>query len=128
MMVGGYDMNGSSGTSTGMDDQWIPILDYAVLKGVSTSTLRRYIKAKKIQYKVENGRYLLRADSQVSAPVRPLATTNWEGAPSMAPSGGYDLGVYTKVRELEEKLARANEQIGELKMLIAIYEEQLAKN
>src|SRR5271163_4863792 len=110
MMVGGYDMNGET---------WIPILDYAVLRGVSTSTLRRYIKAKKIRFKIENGRYLLLADEVAPKPER---ASGWDGA---AP-GKADISVYTRVRELEERLAQAQEQIGELKMLVAIYEEKLS--
>src|SRR4051812_7636118 len=118
MMEGGYDMTGSQELS---NEQWIPILDYAVLRGVSTSTLRRYIKAKKIQYKIENGRYLLRADAQLKKALARsvVPTINWESVGSNA----LDLSAFTKVRELEEKLSRAHEQISELKMLIAIYEE-----
>lgn len=119
-MVGGYDMNGVSGAMAPDlpiggpvfgDEKWIPILDYAVLRGISTSTLRRYIKARKIKYKIENGRYLLAADSRL----------NWDGV------GGNSLdSTYTRIRDLEEKLAQAQEQIGELKMLVAIYEEKLS--
>src|SRR5580658_7103052 len=105
-----------SGSSVPMqDEKWIPILDYAVQRGVSTSTLRRYIKANKIKYKLENGRYLLAADSAIPMPARPV----WDGA------GAQGISVYVRVRELEEKLAHAQEQISELKMLIAIYEEKL---
>jgi hypothetical protein len=96
-----------------MEPQWIPILDYAVLKGVSTSTLRRYIKANKIQYRIENGRYLLRADA------RPRAQS-WDGA-----GVNEGISVFQKMRELENKMLRAEEQIAELKMLVAIYEEKL---
>ena len=127
-MVGGYGMTGSLGDQHFEDqnfneEQWIPILDYAVLRGVSTSTLRRYIKAKKVQYKVENGRYLLRADAQLKKSLaRPAPTFNWDGVNSSS----LDMSVYTKVRELEGQLAQAHEQISELKMLIAIYEEKLS--
>lgn len=82
-----------------MSELWIPIVDYAVLKGISTSTLRRYIKAKKVEYKIEDGRYLLRADAT-------------------------DM---SQARILEERLLEAQEQISELKMLVAIYEEKLAQ-
>ena len=107
--------------------EWIPILDYAVLKGVSTSTLRRYIKAKKIPYKIENGRYLLHSDTELEglyaqhkAPHR-MIRPNWDGInPSI------NLSFNNRVRELEEKLVRAQEQISELKMLVAIYEEKLS--
>lgn len=115
-----------------MQETWIPILDYAVLKGISTSTLRRYIKANKIPFKVENGRYLLKADIQ--PPRIPPASNglvqqnlkqalenpeiqlqqNW-GSGSTAES----VSVYARVRELEE-------QVNELKMLVAIYEEKLS--
>ncbi|MEW6056430.1 MAG: hypothetical protein AB1540_07430 [Bdellovibrionota bacterium] len=112
-------------------EQWIPILDYAVLTGMSTSTLRRYIKAKKIPYKIENGRYLLLADSRLAeqyaqqkSPQRRIRS-NWDGV-----GDGIEVGpsIDNRVRELEEKLVRAQEQISELKMLVAIYEEKLAQS
>ena len=108
--------------------EWIPILDYAVMKGISTSTLRRYIKTKKIQYKIENGRYLLLADHATAASIRlrtePVRITppQWDGA-----SGSADRGLYSRVHDLEQQLRSAHEQIGELKMLVAIYEEKLVQ-
>ena len=111
-----------------MEEQWIPILDYAVLRGVSTSTLRRYIKAKKIQYKIENGRYLLKADAQTVTLYAQQSTPrvtrqSWDSAGTQE-----SVSVFNRVRELEEKLMRAQEQISELKMLVAIYEEKLAQS
>jgi hypothetical protein len=78
---------------------WIPLLDYALKKGVSLSTLRRHIKAGKIPFKVEDGRYLLFDDSRDDI------------NPSLA--------------RLEEDLQRAQEEIAELKTLIALYEEKI---
>lgn len=101
---------------------WIPILDYAVMKGVSTSTLRRYIKSNKIKYKVENGRYLLLANETVAPRNRGYADQRWEQVTSSESNS-----LFNRVRDLEERLMRAQEQIGELKMLVAIYEEQLAQ-
>ncbi|MBI3544569.1 MAG: hypothetical protein HY075_14960 [Deltaproteobacteria bacterium] len=102
-------------------------MDYAVLRGVSTSTLRRYIKAKKIRYKIENGRYLLLADAGVAAPKTAMMATaaprpSWDGTSASS----LDMSVYSRVRELEEQLTQAQEQISELKMLVAIYEEKLS--
>ena len=85
-------------------EQWIPIVDYAVLKSISTSTLRRYIKAKKIPYRIENGRYLILVED------KPLIRKYWDGT-----------------QNLERNLVNAQEQIAELKMLVAIYEEKLAE-
>jgi hypothetical protein len=66
-------------------------MEYAIKKGVSLSTLRRHIKAKKVQYKVEHGRYLL-----------------------------FDESSPAEKTELE----KAREEIAELRMLVALYEER----
>jgi hypothetical protein len=97
------------------------------LKGISTSTLRRYIKAKKISYKIENGRYLLMADATI--PDISTATTAPQRSQSLNPrswDGARDMSTQGRIEELELKLIRAQEQINELKMLVAIYEEKLA--
>jgi len=65
------------------------------------------------QVQVENGRYLL-ADAPESKA--------WDGTSSAT----LDMSVYARVRELEDELAKSQEQIGELKMLVAIYEEKLS--
>ncbi|OGQ18443.1 MAG: hypothetical protein A3B70_01170 [Deltaproteobacteria bacterium RIFCSPHIGHO2_02_FULL_40_11] len=39
--------------------RWLPLLEYAVCKGMSVSTLRRRIKANKIQYELREGKYFL---------------------------------------------------------------------
>lgn len=101
---------------------WIPILDYAVLKGVSTSTLRRYIKAKKIPFKIENGRYLLLADAATPEVQHKNTVMKWDNATTHE-----GVSLFGRVRELEEKLLHAQEQISELKMLVAIYEEKLSQ-
>ena len=79
---------------------WIPLLDYAMKKEISLSTLRRYIKAKKVQYRLENGRYLLLDDD----------------------AGGVADTTSNPVAELQ----RAKEEIAELKMLVALYEEKIS--
>lgn len=85
--------NESSGT-------WIPLMDFAIKKGVSLSTLRRHIKANKVTFKVENGRYLL-----------------WDKNAKE---------VSSEVRRLERDLLLAREEIAELKTLIALYEEKIS--
>ncbi len=83
---------------------WLPLLDYAVFNGISTSTLRRYIKAGKIPHKIEGGKYYI------------LVKEN--NLDNVAKNNGQDL---------EHKLLTAHEQINELNMLVAIYEEKLAQ-
>jgi predicted site-specific integrase-resolvase len=79
---------------------WIPLMEYAVKKGVSLSTLRRYIKSDKIQYRVENGRYFLLDVEET--PTHPSEQ---------------------RITELAKSLRSAQEEIAELKTLIALYEE-----
>ncbi len=85
---------------------WLPLMDYAMKNGVSLSTLRRHIKANKIPHRVVNGRYLL--------PAGQAAPQEW--ASSTEP--------LTETASLRAQLKKAQEEITELKMLVAIYEEQ----
>ncbi len=106
--------------------EWIPLMDYAMKKGVSLSTLRRHIKANKVQYRVEDGRYLLfveQGDAILTS--RPAAAQpNPASVKLSAQSDDY------LVLQLQAKLKKAQEEIVELKTLIAFYEESLgfAKN
>ena len=85
------------------NSQWVPLVDFAVKRGVSLSTLRRYIKQGKVVFRVENGRYLLRDDGSFPrAKVHPLQV---------------------QVVKLESDLQKAQEEIAELKTLIAFYED-----
>lgn len=102
---------------------WISLMDYATRYGVSLSTLRRHIKANKIQFKVEHGRYLLRSPFAAGmvapqTPSRPAQTGTAQGSASQSPKSEEN-------SELQLSLQRAQEEIAELKMLIALYEEQL---
>lgn len=85
--------------TAGALEEWMPLLEYAVQTGMSVSTVRRYIKANKIAYKLENGKYFIHNP------------------------GGKAKGPILDQTEL----VQAQNQINELKMLIAIYEEKLSK-
>ena len=121
--------------------QWIPLMDYAMKYGVSLSTLRRYIKANKIPYKIENGRYLLREDASSAAygemsaaPAQPVrgdsaallakpSQSSAFGAHASHPS--YSNSNSNEVEQLKAELRKAREEIAELKMLVALYEDQI---
>ncbi len=104
-------------------DNWLPILDFAVLKGISTSTIRRYIKSGKINFKVEKGKYLILDDGRNFHENAFLSRASFATEP--APKS--DSLASPKIQELEKTLARMQEQNDELKMLVAIYEEKLAQ-
>lgn len=92
---------------------WLPLVEYASKHGVSLSTLRRHIKANKIIYKIENGRYLL------------LDDTESDSHKAFSASSAYSPVVSAQVMELNFQLQKAREEIAELKTLIACYEEGL---
>jgi hypothetical protein len=43
-------------------DHWLPLTEYALRSGMSISTLRRKIKSNAVEYRMEEGRYLIRFD------------------------------------------------------------------
>jgi hypothetical protein len=49
-----------------VEENWLTILDYASSHNLSISSVRRYIKAGKVDWREENGRYLIRSDRQIS--------------------------------------------------------------
>ncbi|OFZ18689.1 MAG: hypothetical protein A2X94_14370 [Bdellovibrionales bacterium GWB1_55_8] len=89
-------------------ENWIPLMDYAMKKGISLSTLRRHIKANKVVYRVEGGRYLLCDEARGFS------------ADADIGSRGGDSAV---ISHLNSQLQQAREEIAELKTLIAFYEE-----
>lgn len=103
-------------------DRWIPLTQYALEEGVSISTLRRKIKANSIEFRLDNGRYLIRSHQTESRPsVNPeqpifpknstdnggTVGTDSAGAPAMMIATGRDQSAEIQKisREVREKLA-----------------------
>ncbi len=57
---------------------WLPLTEYALRSGMSISTLRRKIKSNNIDYRMEEGRYLIRSDDlqEEPAPIGFTSTDN----------------------------------------------------
>ena len=87
--------------------QWLSLMEYATQNDVSLSTLRRHIKARKVRFRSENGRYLIWSDSFLSS--SPVVA-----APSVDA---------LNLDELRLQLRLAREEIAELKTLVAFYED-----
>ncbi len=98
-------------------EKWIPLVEFSVQKGISLSTLRRYIKSNKIPWKLLDGRYLVMDDGTFAVP-RNHETKNQHNPTS---------DVESRLKSLEHALGAANEEITELKMLVAFYEEKWAQ-
>jgi hypothetical protein len=110
--------------------QWLPLLDYSVRTGVSLSTLRRYIKAGRIEFRQEDGRYLLplEGDSTTlnrqeaySAPGAEIRVS----APAQNPLSDR---LKSENARLEMELQKAREENAELRMLVALYEETISSS
>jgi hypothetical protein len=98
-----------------LSGQWLSLMEYATRNDVSLSTLRRHIKASKVRYKTENGRYFIWDDQTTPIFNGQLAfQTPTTSAPVRDQS--YD--------ELKLQLQKAREEIAELKTLVAFYEDQ----
>ncbi|MGK5087815.1 hypothetical protein WDW86_09670 [Bdellovibrionota bacterium FG-2] len=99
---------GASLTNETFPTSWLPLMDYAIKTGVSLSTLRRQIKANKIPFRLDEGRYMIFSDGLETAPV---------------PSRPVEPEASLEIIKLRHELNSAHEEIAELKTLIAFYEE-----
>lgn len=102
-------------------DQWIPLVEFSVQKGISLSTLRRYIKQNKIPWKLLDGRYLVMDDGTFIAPRNHAAQAGLVSSPAAHSTNN---STEARLQHLEESLTAANEEIAELKTLLAFYEEK----
>ena len=82
------------------EGSWLPLMEYAQKTGSSLSTLRRHIKAQKVRFKLEGGRYFL-----------------WDAISSKS-------SLESETHQLRLELAKCKEEIADLKTLIALYEEK----
>jgi hypothetical protein len=101
-----------------VDHNWVPLVEFSVQKGISLSTLRRYIKSNKIAWKLIEGRYLVKDDGTFIAP-RNHAGATIESVPEVNQKD-----MESRMKFLESSLMAANEEIAELKTLLAFYEEK----
>lgn len=92
--------------------QWLPLVDYAVKKGVSLSTLRRQIKSNRVQHRLDKGKYFILDNEEKSDMFASMLSKDDASA------------LRDRVRDLEKALQKAREENSELKTLIALYEEQ----
>ncbi|NDD92998.1 hypothetical protein EBZ37_13065 [bacterium] len=99
-------------------ENWIPLVEFSVKKGISLSTLRRYIKSNKIPWKLLEGRYLVLDDGTFTAPRNHDPRLN-------IPNSSEDMEA--RVKNIEQALNAAHEEIAELKTLVAFYEEKWAQ-
>lgn len=84
------------------DGLWLSILDYASVKKVSISTIRRSIKAGHVKYKEENGKYFI-----------------WTREINVQKE---ELSLKMENEFLKRRNRELEEEINDLRMLLQVYE------
>lgn len=90
-----------------MEDKWLSILEYAQYKNKSISTVRRYIKAGRVKFREEDGKYYLWVKNYVST------TTKDEKE---------NLEIKFELERLKKENRDLISENSEMKMLIQLYE------
>ncbi|WP_127715513.1 hypothetical protein [Halobacteriovorax sp. HLS] len=93
------------------DGIWLSILEYSQLKDISISTVRRYIKANRVKFKKENGKFIIFMNKE-----------NYIRYKSNNDEESEILAHKLKIQELELKNKALQLENDELKMLVQIYE------
>lgn len=96
-----------------MDGKWLSVLEYAAYKNKSISTVRRYIKANRIKFKDENGKYF-------------IWVKNFSDQKSNEEKEVFELKLENERLKKENRIIK--EEINELKMLVQIYESEKTLN
>ncbi len=99
-----------------MEGTWLSILDYAKYKNISISTIRRYIKAQRVKFKQEKGKYYLLVPNY-KEPVR-------EREVGFERDGRDMLQFRLENESLKKAIQKLQDEASELKMLIALYERK----
>jgi hypothetical protein len=115
----------NQGRGAGMQpNHWLPLTEYALRSGMSISTLRRKIKSNNIEYKMEDGRYLIRLDeveepavtgfASSDAPVTPPAIVERVATGAVRPPLPAVAPVQEEFEEIRAEIRRSGEE-GSLK-------------
>ncbi len=128
---------------------WLPLLNYSTKYNVSLSTLRRRIKARTIEFKLDQGKYLILDSApeplqQVAAPAVDNSSLPFNGSPTEVNHSTFVeasvltsanrlveeiKSAYAKIlQEKEEQISQLKEEIIDLRMLVRILEDTSKSN
>jgi len=94
---------------------WLPIFEYSKKTGKSISTIRRYIKSKRIVSQMIDGKFYIFED-----------TDGKNNTQTDSPDNQI-VKFEKQVVFLKKQLVAAQEEISELKMLVNLYEKQISQ-
>jgi len=95
---------------------WLSIFEYSKKTGKSISTIRRYIKSKRIVSQLIDGKFYIFENIDENSNVQTDS------------SEGHVFKLEKQVGFLKRQLVIAQEEISELKMLVNLYEKQISQN
>ncbi len=114
-------------------DGWIDLTEFATKYGISSSTLRRRIRSRAIEFKLEKGKYLLR-DSQQTMDSAPLFSRIHSGSPTVEAGRFFQSAPNSNIsgeelsgdlERLQAENRKLREQISELETLVQALENRL---
>ncbi|MDH5581912.1 MAG: hypothetical protein OEY33_08380 [Bdellovibrionales bacterium] len=92
-----------------IEGQWVSIIEYASVRNISISTVRRYIKANRVKNKLDQGKYLIYLPSDS---VSFIKKNNHQE-------------LMANVEALKEQIRILKEENNDLKMLVDLYEKDM---
>ncbi len=111
---------------------WLPIMEYSINHSISPSTIRRKIKNGSINFRLENGKYLIQDEPKSGDATISTDQKTVEDVVSFAEKALREINtVNAQIISEKDKMIAAQEQtikslkeeIAELKMLIAVLEK-----
>lgn len=97
-----------------MEDRWLSITEYSRYRDLSVSSVRRYIKSNKVIHRLENGKYLIFVPKENYMLKKKKEDT-------------HIMRLQSSLYELEKKNQALVEEVSDLKMLIAAYEQNISE-
>jgi|GEM_PF-535107 hypothetical protein len=99
------------------EGHWISLIEYASKKAMSVATLKRHIQDHRVQSKMEEGRYFI-YDPEENPPF---------SQKKVLVEQSQEAFLEKELERLTFELKKAQQQIVELKTLVAFYEESIAQ-
>ncbi|OGQ34697.1 MAG: hypothetical protein A3F16_04030 [Deltaproteobacteria bacterium RIFCSPHIGHO2_12_FULL_43_9] len=115
-------------------NEWVPLLEFAVKEGISPSTVRRQIKSGKIIFRLQDGKYLIQATPlELNKPETSSSSPQVAGVLRYAEESLKSLKdahreiltqKESEIGRLKGENVRLTQEIQELRMLIEVLEKR----
>ncbi len=113
---------------------WIPLNDYAIKHDISVSTLRRRIKSHKLQFKLEDGKYLIHEENSDRVGTEAGSVVMNYTRPSVSSSDPIHTtkllldelkrAYLDSLQSKEDQILQLKQQVSDLKTLVMILEKE----